>query len=134
MTLLEAETRAHARLSRLKAAPSGFRLGPADSVPGNDWRAYTTDRYRHLIDGQREQAAKRLDAYLNTSQTPWDKSRSSPRSIQRRVRETLIRERASRSMLVRPCFSARAILAVDSATQATPDSTFTRVNVRCAFA
>jgi hypothetical protein len=26
--------------------------------------AYMVDRYRHLLDGQREQAAGRLDAYL----------------------------------------------------------------------
>jgi len=28
-----------------------------------------TDRYRHLLDGQREQAAARLDTYLAGAQT-----------------------------------------------------------------
>jgi hypothetical protein len=31
--------------------------------------AYMVDRYRHLMDGQREQAAERLDAYLTGAQT-----------------------------------------------------------------
>jgi hypothetical protein len=29
--------------------------------------SHTTDRYRHLIDGQRDQAAAKLDALLETS-------------------------------------------------------------------
>jgi integrase len=34
-----------------------------------DSSAYMVDRYRHLLDGQREQAAERLDAYLAGAQT-----------------------------------------------------------------
>ena len=31
--------------------------------------SYMTDRYRHLLEGQRERAAERLDAFLTGAQT-----------------------------------------------------------------
>jgi len=58
-----------------------FRIRSVPSEPGSypwlleigdfmgDSSAYMVDRYRHLLDGQREQAAGRLDAYLAGAQT-----------------------------------------------------------------
>lgn len=55
----------HTYVSLLVAA--GTSLEEAGDYIGHS-SAYMTDRYRHLIDGQHERAADRLDAFLSGAQ------------------------------------------------------------------